>query len=314
MDAFSETERIEKKLKEGTGVAVKLLPAEGEGEVFFRGKPYMVALEGKNPTPRELSFIRYILSDFEEDKPLSKEESLKNILFGESAFSLFRFKSRYRIGDEACCAIVVYPEKRLDEAFSHVERCLEGGRDLLVKIDEKHICVVKFLTDEQNAAEFAAFLAQSLYEELGVRARVGVGGEEKSFSGISRSYQQAVAAVRMSETFRTGSDVHLYRDFMLVRMLEEVPRNSLEEYFSQFRFKGADEIFKDGELLETAERFLECNLNVSETSRALFMHRNTLLYRLDKIENATGLNIRVFSDAVAFRIIALIYKLLDKKE
>ena len=72
------------------------------------------------------------------------------------------------------------------------------------------------------------------------------------------------------------------------------------------------EIFEDEEMLETAEAFLQSSLNISETSRNLYMHRNTLLYRLDKIEKATGLNIRLFSDAVSFRVLSILYKLLKK--
>ena len=72
------------------------------------------------------------------------------------------------------------------------------------------------------------------------------------------------------------------------------------------------EIFDDEEMLATAEEFLHSSLNVSETSRNLYMHRNTLLYRLDKIEKATGLNIRSFSDAVSFRVLTLIHRLLGK--
>jgi carbohydrate diacid regulator len=74
----------------------------------------------------------------------------------------------------------------------------------------------------------------------------------------------------------------------------------------------AAEVFEDEEMLNTAEEFLLSSLNVSETSRNLYMHRNTLLYRLDKIEKATGLNIRLFSDAVSFRVLSVLYKLLKK--
>ena len=85
----------------------------------------------------------------------------------------------------------------------------------------------------------------------------------------------------------------------------------MQEYLEQFRAESAEEIFEDEEMTETAEAFLESSLNVSETSRNLFMHRNTLMYRLDKIERVTGLNIRKFSDAVTFRILSVLYKLLQ---
>ena len=312
MDAMSETQWIEKKLSEKTGTIVKLSPRqEGENTVFWNGNPYMVSFNGEKAQKRECALVQYILAGFEEGAPQEKNESLKNILLGERSLSIFRFMTRYRIPEGACYALDIVPEKRTEDASAHIERCLEGSRDMMAVMDGKRICVVKFSSAEQSPFEFGTFLSQSLYEELGVRARVGIGCEEKSFSGIARSYQQAATAVRMSGNFRSKGDVHLYREFLLVRMIEEVPKTRLAEYFSQFDVQGAEDLFEDEELLDTAEQFLECNLNASETSRNLFMHRNTLMYRLDKIESATGLNIRNFSVAVTFRIVSIIYKLLN---
>ena len=311
MDAMSETQWIEKKRSEKTGTIVKLSPRqEGENTVFWNGNPYMVSFNGEKAQKRECALVQYILAGFEEGAQ-EKNESLKNILLGESSLAIFRFMTRYRIPEGACYALDIVPEKRTEDASAHIERCLEGSRDMMAVMDGKRICVVKFSSAEQSPFEFGTFLSQSLYEELGVRARVGIGCEEKSFSGIARSYQQAATAVRMSGNFHSKGDVHLYREFLLVRMIEEVPKTRLAEYFSQFDVQGAEDLFEDEELLDTAEQFLECNLNASETSRNLFMHRNTLMYRLDKIESATGLNIRNFSDAVTFRIVSIIYKLLN---
>ena len=89
-----------------------------------------------------------------------------------------------------------------------------------------------------------------------------------------------------------------------------MPKNRLKEYLDQFRLGTGESVFGDEEMIATAEAFLENNLNLSETSRNLFMHRNTLSYRLDKIERETGLNIRNFSDAVTFRVISILYRLL----
>lgn len=79
-----------------------------------------------------------------------------------------------------------------------------------------------------------------------------------------------------------------------MKMLEDVPESKLAEYLGELTDENAKEIFEDEEMVNTAEEFLQSSLNVSETSRNLYMHRNTLLYRLDKIEKATGLNIRRF--------------------
>ena len=104
----------------------------------------------------------------------------------------------------------------------------------------------------------------------------------------------------------------IYLVFMLVKMLEEVPKSHLAEFMDDVTEEEIREVFDDEEMLQTAEKFLSSSLNVSETSRNLYMHRNTLLYRLDKIEKATGLNIRLFPHAVTFRILTVLYKLLKK--
>jgi carbohydrate diacid regulator len=95
-------------------------------------------------------------------------------------------------------------------------------------------------------------------------------------------------------------------------MLEDIPEGKLNQYLAEITDEHCAEVFEDEEMLTTAEAFLQSSLNVSETSRNLYMHRNTLLYRLDKIEKATGLNIRLFSDAVSFRVLTVLYKLLGK--
>ena len=107
-------------------------------------------------------------------------------------------------------------------------------------------------------------------------------------------------------------NVHSYREFLLAKMLEDIPEARLTEYLAELSDEESKEIFEDEEMLNTAESFLQSSLNVSEASRNLYMHRNTLLYRLDKIEKATGLNIRSFSDAVSFRVLTILYKLLRK--
>lgn len=94
-------------------------------------------------------------------------------------------------------------------------------------------------------------------------------------------------------------------------MLEDVPESRLKDYLEQLQIGNAAEVFEDEDMLGTAEEFLENSLNISETSRNLYMHRNTLMYRLDKIERITGLNIRKFSDAVSFRVITILYKLMQ---
>ena len=96
-------------------------------------------------------------------------------------------------------------------------------------------------------------------------------------------------------------------------MLEELPSAKISAYFDMLADADAKRLFADEDMMNTAEEFLNDNLNVSETARKIYMHRNTLTYRLDKIARATGLDIRNFSDAVTFRINTVLYKMINKK-
>lgn len=310
-DTVSELTRLLEDIRAKTGIGVRVL---GDGEsaggisVKYGGNDVRLALEEENDAA--LKLVRYLIENGKEHTMPERDEHLKSILFGEGGeWSAFRYMTRYRVPTAPCYAIDVLPERLPEEARGHIAHCLEGTQDVCVSMDESRIAVVKFTGDLVPPMEFAAFLVQSLYEELGVRAQAGVGTEVRSFSQISRSYLEASTAVRMSVAFKSKGDVHSYREYLLVRLLEEIPGSRLKEFSESFGAEDAEELFGNGELADTAEAFLENSLNLSETARSLFMHRNTLSYRLDKIGQATGLDIRKFSDAVTYRVLTVLYKL-----
>lgn len=300
-----------------TGADVSLTPRGGEElpfSIVWEGEEITLYLAGSGEHAKETAkLIAFLLEgyDMRQASP-DKRESLRAILLGEGGqWQAFRFLTKYNLADAPCFVVDLLPSKNLPAALAHVEGCIDGSSDLAVSMDDTRIAVVRFADEGQTPYEFGQFLVQSLYEETGIRARVGVGCGMNTFGEIAVSYNQAVTAVRMSGLLNAKGDVHSYREYLLVRMLEDVPRLRLKDYMEQFCAAGAEEIFEDEDMAETAEEFLESSLNVSETSRNLYMHRNTLMYRLDKIERATGLNIRKFSDAVTFRVITILYKLLQ---
>ncbi|MCM1441442.1 MAG: helix-turn-helix domain-containing protein [Roseburia sp.] len=317
MDALTDLKRLLCDIKEKTGTEVRLSPKGGEETQFtleFCGEKIDAYLEGSGESIRQTAeLVRYLTVNADMLRPApEKEEYLKNILLGEGGeWYAFRFLSKYNLGDAPCFAVSVQEEKKLDETVAHLERCVADSRDMAVKMDGDRCAVVKFCEEGQSPYDFAQFLSQSLYEEIGVKASVGVGCEVKSFTEISASYRQAITAVRMSGLFHSKGEVHSYKEYLLVKMLEDVPEARLKDYLEQLQIGDAAEVFEDDDMLGTAEEFLENSLNISETSRNLYMHRNTLMYRLDKIERITGLNIRKFSDAVSFRVITILYKLMQ---
>lgn len=317
-NAQTQIRRILRDIREKTGIHVRLTPAGGEETHVLLGTG-AAALDGYidgtgAAAERTARLLEYLVENADAHAMLpDREEHLKAVLLGEGGeWYAFRFATKYALQDGACFALDVVPDRLLAQACELVRGCL-AENDLFVKMDRTRLAVVHFSDGEQSAYEFGQFLWQSLYEELGIRASIGIGCDAPSFTEIAQSYSQAVTAVRMSEMFRDAGEVHSYREYLLVRMLEDVPRSRLEEYVMQFRVGNMDDVFADEEIAETAETFLESSLNVSEASRKLFMHRNTLMYRLDKIERITGLNIRKFSDAVTFRILSVLHHLLRQE-
>ena len=311
-DSLSQLKGIFQDILKETGTELSFTPFGGEETSFplsYRGEETTVYIRGTGgETENQIKLVRYFVSGSVKEERSVIE--LKNILLGEGGeWEAFRYIAKNNLADGKCFALDVVPDKRSDEAFKQIERCIEDRADRAIRMDKSRIAIVKF-SSEESPAEFAQFIFQCLYEELGVRASVGVGCEVNSFSEIAASYTQAVTAVKLSEIFHSKGEVHSYREYLLVTMLQDLPEARIKEYAAQFRISNAAEVFTDPELAGTAEQFLENDLNISETSRALFLHRNTLMYRLEKIKRITGLDLKNFSDAVTFRVISILYKLL----
>ena len=286
---------------------------------LYKNIGYVGALKGVGETQNNYAILLppYIESFSDKEADLSKTEYLRRILLGEcSSAGVYKYMTKFSVGKAACFALAIRVPKFLDEVVSLAAQYGGNSLDTVVKTGSDECVLVKYLGEEESEysspADYADFLAQSLKEELGIDVVVGVGSVVKGLKDISLSYSQAAGALRYAGVFSSKGNVHSYKEYMLVKMLEDVPESKLAEYLSELTDEGAEEIFEDEEMVNPAEEFLRNSLNVSETSRNLFMHRNTLLYRLDKIEKATGLNIRQFPDAVSFRVLTVLYKLLER--
>ena len=293
---------------------------QADGATFFkvlhRGAEYVCAIQGTGPVEKNYAVF---LSDAIENTAgkslnLPRGEFIRRILLGEcSADDVQTYAIKYSVPESPCFALAISSDLKAGELMSFLTQYAGEEADTAVAVTGKDCAFIKFMdedTEYQSSADFANFLARSLLEEVGVKVRIGVGGTVRHFEEIASSYRQANTALRMSGIFNSGGEVHTYREFVLVKMLEDLPEAKLGEYLSILLDGEAKELLKDEDMVNTAEEFLENNLNVSETARNLYMHRNTLMYRLDKIERVMGLNLRKFSDAVTFRVITILNKLV----
>ncbi len=247
-------------------------------------------------------------------KAARNKGDVRGILLGEAtAVETQRYMRDHALPEIPCYVLCFYAERAMLDIEDIIRQAATNESDFVVPLEATACALVKFDKDDmdyQSATDYAGFLAGSIFEETGVHPLIGVGSGGSSFMSVATSYFQASTAVRMCRTFHSKGDIHTYREYLLVKMLEEIPERKLKEYLKELLTEEAEEMLDDEDMLNTAEEFLLNSLNISETSRNLYMHRNTLMYRLDKIERITGMNIRNFPDAVSFRVLTILYKLI----
>ena len=184
--------------------------------------------------------------------------------------------------------------------------------DFVLSVSENDIAVVKQLPEGADARELhklALSIQEALSRELDVKAVIGVGTVVGHVRDLARAYKEAGVAIEVGKVFDTEKSIINYENLGIGRLIYQLP-TTLCEMFLQEVFKKNPIDSLDQETLFTINKFFENNLNVSETARKLFVHRNTLVYRLEKIKKLTGLDLREFDDAITFKVALMVKKYL----
>ena len=205
-----------------------------------------------------------------------------------------------------------------DNTALETVRSLFSGksRDFITAVDEKNIIIVKELkkTDTyEDLMNTAKMLLDMLNTEAMSRVRVSFGTVVNEIKDISRSYKEAKMALDVGKIFYEDRRVIAYSNLGIGRLIYQLPM-SLCKMFIKEIFDGKTPDDFDEETLITINKFFENSLNVSETSRQLYIHRNTLVYRLDKLQKSTNLDLRVFDDAITFKIALMVVKYMKYME
>ena len=198
-----------------------------------------------------------------------------------------------------------------DSAAMEVLKGLFAGnsRDFITAVDETSLIYVQEVSggdeDYQNAMATAAMICDMMDTEAVPNVRVAFGTIVDEISYVSQSYKEARMALNVGKIFYTQKRIHAYSALGIGRLIYQLPVNLCEMFMTEiFTQQRPDEF--DDETLTTINSFFENNLNVSETARQLFVHRNTLVYRLEKLQKSTGLDIRNFEDALTFKIALMV--------
>ena len=187
------------------------------------------------------------------------------------------------------------------------------NKDFVIILDDETTVLVKELKGERQQAEInknAKNIIDTLLTEGMVRAKVGIGTVVDNISDIARSFKEAQTALLIGGIFENEKNIINYSRLGIGRLIYQLPP-TLCELFLEEVFKGGAFEAIDPETMNTVIKFFENNLNISETSRQLYVHRNTLVYRMEKIQKATGLDLRLFDDAIIFKVAILVKRYLD---
>ena len=189
-------------------------------------------------------------------------------------------------------------------------------QDFVLSINETDIALIKQIsgtTTCEDLEKVAATIEENLKTELGIKTVIGIGTISDHLRELADSYKEAQTAIDVGKVFDTEKSIINYEKLGIGRLIYQLPTTLCEIFLGEvFKKNSIDSL--DQETLFTINKFFENSLNVSETSRKLFVHRNTLVYRLEKIRKLTGLDLRQFDHAIVFRVALMVRQYLASRE
>ena len=189
----------------------------------------------------------------------------------------------------------------------------DKSKDFVISINENDIALVKEVRpgiDSKDLDKLAGSIVDTLSSEFYTHCVVGIGTMVTGIKDLARSFKEAQVALEVGKVFDTERSIVSYDNLGIARLIYQLPTTLCEMFLKEVFKRGSIESL-DHETLFTIQRFFENNLNVSETSRKLFVHRNTLVYRLEKIKKITGLDLREFEDVIVFKVALMVKKYLS---
>ena len=191
----------------------------------------------------------------------------------------------------------------------------DKNKDYVISISELDVVVVKEVakgTDIEAVEKFAKELAKNIEKNQGRKVLIGISSIVDNLKNLAMAYKESRIAIEVGKVFDIERTTMSYENLGIGRLIYQLPTTLCEIFLGEVFNKGSLESL-DKETLMTVQSFFENNLNVSETSRKLFVHRNTLVYRLEKIRKLTGLDLREFEHAVTFKVALMVKKYLTSK-
>lgn len=204
------------------------------------------------------------------------------------------------------CVMLFRFENPTKSAYSLLGELMPlADSDVLVDMHHSSAALIKDMQgvdglDDLN--QYALAVRETVLEETGHGVSVGIGEEKNTLMQLGESYAEAKHALEVGFLFHPDEPIYIYSRLLLERFLMGIPQEDCQHFHSLLFNRRTNKLFNE-EMLQTIDMFFRKDLNLSDTARQLFIHRNTLVYRLDKVQRLTGLDLRHFDDAVTFKIL-----------
>ena len=248
-----------------------------------------------------------------------KDNFIKNLLLDNLLLvDIYNRAKKLHIATEVRRVVFIIESNRdrVNAALETVRAYLgPKSKDFVTAVDEKNVIVVKELAPGEGYEEMykVAKDMKDAVEQEGEDIRVALGTIVGEIKEVSSSYKEARMALDVGKIFFDDRAINAYSDLGIDRLIYQLPIPLCKMFIREI-FDGRSPDDFDEETLTTINKFFENSLNVSETSRQLYIHRNTLVYRLDKLQKSTGLDLRVFEDAITFKIALMVVKYMKYME
>lgn len=283
---------------------------------------YIVFMEGEDKMAEKMSKLLAVsLSNIKNlyDEKYDKGSFIKNIILDNILQSDIYIKSKelHFNSDELRIVFLIKFSGKTDiMPFEMLQNMFpDKSKDYVISVGEHDIVLVKDIkqgTDAKDIEKIATNIYDTLSSEFYTKVNIGVSSIVDNLKDLARAYKEAQVALEVGKVFETEKNIISYENLGIGRLIYQLPTTLCEMFLQEVFKKGSLESL-DRETLMTIQCFFENNLNVSETSRKLFVHRNTLVYRLEKIRKITGLDLREFEHAITFKVALMVRKYLSSK-
>ena len=294
------------------GYTYRFIGTEGKGECI-------VFVEGDDSHATKMcQLISISLGNIKSlyDDKYDKGSFVKNIILDNILPSDIYIKSNeLHLNSEEKRVVIVIKFQGTSHTppYEVIERLIpDKQKDYVISISEQDIVVVKEVSDNltgENLETYAQTLLKDATEATGAKLLIGLSSVVDNLKDLARAYKEAKISLEVGKVFDIEHPIMSYENLGIGRLIYQLPTTLCQLFLGEVFKKGSiNEL--DGEIIETIKKFFENNLNVSETSRQLYVHRNTLVYRLDKIQKITGLDLRIFDEAIIFKVAMMVNKYL----